>query len=73
MATLGVKRAIFLALLCACNRDSAMTPAERDSLNFVHDFQTAGSRPYTEHIWVWIPAAKTPLKARNTGIPWTTC
>ena len=58
MVTKGVEKIIpllFLCLLCACNRDSEMTPAERDSLNVVRDFETGGSPPHTEHIWVWIP------------------
>lgn len=55
----GVEKLIpllFLCLLCACNRDSEMTPAERDSLDVVRDYETGGGPPRAEHIWVWIPA-----------------
>lgn len=59
MLTRGVEKIIpllFLCLLCACNRDSEMTTAERDSLDIVRDFETVNTQPHIEHIWVWIPA-----------------
>lgn len=59
MLTKGVRKIIpllFLCLLCACNRDSEMTTAERDSLDLVRDANSLTSQPHLEHIWVWIPA-----------------
>jgi hypothetical protein len=50
---------VFLCLLCACNRDSEMTTAERDSLDLARDWDNFANQPHTKHIWVWIPAEDT--------------
>ena len=63
MLTKGAAKAICLAslcTLCACNRDSEMTTAERDSLDVVRDFESGGgTASHAEQIWVWISATET--------------